>query len=108
MSSRLAAINASPLIYLARAEHLELLRLAGDELIVPAIVAAEILVREADDPTVRALNDNPWLQQVDAPPPPSEVLLWNLGVGESAVISWALAHPGCRAVIDDLKGRAVR
>lgn len=36
---------------------------------------------------------------------PSEVLLWNLGAGESAVISWPLVHSGCRAVIDDLQGR---
>ncbi|MGF1614043.1 MAG: DUF3368 domain-containing protein [Gammaproteobacteria bacterium] len=27
------------------------------------------------------------------------------GTGESAVISWVLVHPGCRAVIDDLQGR---
>ena len=30
---------------------------------------------------------------------------WDLGPGESSVIAWALAHPGCRAVLDDLEGR---
>ena len=36
---------------------------------------------------------------------PPEILAWNLGAGESAVLAWALANPGARAVIDDREGR---
>jgi predicted nucleic acid-binding protein len=35
----------------------------------------------------------------------SSILLWDLGGGESEVLSWALAKPGCIAVLDDLAAR---
>lgn len=104
MSER-AAVNASPLIYLARADLLDLLQLAGREVWVPTQVAEEILRRGPDDPTARALNGTEWLRAVKPPDVPHEVLAWGLGPGESAVIATCLAHPGCRAVIDDLQGR---
>jgi predicted nucleic acid-binding protein len=36
---------------------------------------------------------------------PASVQAWNLGAGESAVLCYALAHPGVQAIIDDLAGR---
>lgn len=30
---------------------------------------------------------------------------WDLGGGESAVLSWGYAHPGTEVIIDDLAGR---
>ena len=92
----LAITNASPLIYLARTNLLHLLQLAAPEVLVP---------RGPSDPAARALAETPWLRQVEAPRIPEEVLVWDLGPGESAVIAWALSHPGCLAVIDDLEGR---
>ena len=100
-----AAVNASPIIYLARAGHFELLHLAAPEVLVPAAVADEILVRGMGDPAARALSETSWTRRVDMPDVPQSVLAWDLGPGESAVIAWALAHPGCLAVIDDLEGR---
>lgn len=46
-----------------------------------------------------------WLIVVTDPPIPSVVQSWDLGAGESAVLAWALAHPGTEAVIDDLAAR---
>ncbi|MEA2599313.1 MAG: hypothetical protein QOF89_305 [Acidobacteriota bacterium] len=100
-----AVANASPLIYLVRANFLHLLQLAAPEVNIPRAVAAEIEARGPSDPATRALAETSWLRQVEAPSVPEEVLAWDLGPGESAVIAWALAHPGCLAVIDDLEGR---
>ncbi len=100
-----AVTNASPIIYLARANLFDLLHLAADEVLVPGAVADEILVRGLDDPGVRALSETPWIRRVDDPAIPQSVVAWDLGPGASAVIAWALAHPGCLAVIDDLEGR---
>ncbi len=100
-----AVVNASPIIYLARTDFFDLLQVAATEVLVPAAVADEILVRGPDDPTARALSETPWIRRVDDLQIPVSVLAWDLGPGESAVIAWALAHPGCLAVIDDLEGR---
>jgi hypothetical protein len=59
-----AVVNASPLIYLARADLLGLLQLAGDQVNVTDVVAAEILARGDDDPTVAAIRKAPWLGEV--------------------------------------------
>ena len=36
---------------------------------------------------------------------PDVVSSWDLGAGESAVLAWALAHPGTLAVLDDFAAR---
>jgi predicted nucleic acid-binding protein len=98
-------VNASPLIFLSRSNLLHLLRLAGETVIVPAVVAEEINRRGPDDPTARALHDNAWLQVRATPAVPDSVRVWDLGDGESGVLSWALAHPGSEAILDDLAAR---
>ena len=83
------AVNASPLILLARGGRLELLRVAADVLAVPAAVAEELRRRGPADPAVRALNETPWLAVVPTPPVPLVIQAWDLGEGESAVLTWA-------------------
>jgi predicted nucleic acid-binding protein len=99
------AVNASPLIFLAGAELLNLLRLAGDEVIVPIAVAEEINQRGPNDPTARAMDETAWLVIKETPPVPPIIHAWGLGRGEASVLSWAYAHPGAEAIIDDLAGR---
>lgn len=99
-------VDASPLIYLARGRLLELLRVAGEAVVVPQAVADEILRRGDHDPAVAALTSTPWLRitpSVTTPPP--SILGWDLGAGETAVLAWALAHPGSEAILDDLQAR---
>jgi predicted nucleic acid-binding protein len=98
-------VNASPLIYLAHSGHLDLLRLAGEDLVVPVAVASEIKHRGPDDPTARAIANTPWLHETETPPVPAQILAWDLGDGESSVLAWALAHPGTLAIVDDLAAR---
>jgi predicted nucleic acid-binding protein len=100
-----AVVNASPLICLSRAGLVDLLRQAAQTTIVPAAVAREILARGPSDVTAATLASSTWLKQVDDPAIPPGILAWDLGDGESSVLAWALAHPGTRAVIDDLEGR---
>lgn len=100
-----AAVNASPLIFLARGGLLDLLRLAAQEIVAPAAVAAEIRRRGPEDPTVRAMEGASWLRVVETPPVPPLIQAWDLGEGESSVLAWAYAHPGAEAIVDDLAGR---
>lgn len=99
------AINASPLIYLSKSGFLDLLKLVGEEIVIPTAVATEIQRRGATDPTVRAIEGTPWLVVVVSPPIPTLIQAWDLGEGESSVLAWAYAHPGTEAIIDDLAGR---
>ena len=103
--SEAAVVDASPLIYLAHADLISLLQLASPRILVPTTVSREIRRRGAADPTVQVLEKTPWLQEVEPGPESPRVALWALGPGETSVLSWALAHPGCLAVLDDLAGR---
>ena len=80
------AVNASPLILLARAGLLEFLQLAGPEIVVPSAAADEIRREGPNDPAVRALVATRWLKVVEAPPLPAVIQGWDLGAGESAVL----------------------
>jgi predicted nucleic acid-binding protein len=99
------AVNASPLILLARANLLGFLRLAGPEIVVPLPVAEEIRREGSQDPAARALETIPWLKVVEAPPVPGVIQAWDLGEGESSALTWAHLHPGTLVIVDDLAAR---
>lgn len=96
-------VNASPLIVLARAGRVELLLLLGERIVVPDPVADEVTVHS--DEAARAIANHAWLEQTPAAPISPTVAAWDLGRGESAVLSWAAAHPGSIAVLDDYAAR---
>lgn len=98
-------INASPLIFLSKAGLLSLLKIMGEELVVPKAVASEIQRRGQNDPTVQALATTTWLVITETPIIPDLIQSWDLGPGESAVLAWAYAHPGAEAIVDDLAAR---
>lgn len=98
-------INASPLIFLARSRHIHLLQHLHRPVLVPQPVVQEIRARGPHDPTVRTLSETAWLEVASAPVIPDEILAWNLGLGESAVLALAQSKPGSIAMIDDLAGR---
>ena len=98
-------INASPLIFLSRGGLVDLLQLLGDEVLVPSAVAVEIQQRGTEDPTVVALRQTNWLVVVETPPTPEIIQSWDLGKGESSVLTWAYIHPGTEAIVDDLAAR---
>jgi len=102
MSER-PVVNASPLVTLARVGRLDLLRLLGPRVVVPAQVAGEVRVHS--DEAARALDEESWIEQVPAVAVGEAIAAWDLGPGESAVLAWAVAHPGTLAVIDDYAAR---
>ncbi|MBF0188724.1 MAG: DUF3368 domain-containing protein [Magnetococcales bacterium] len=102
-----AVINASPLIFLGRAKHLELLRELFGACLVPEPVLEEIFRRGAGDSTAKALGRCAWLKPVTPPDTPGSVTAWGLGPGESSVLATALSRQDddVVAVLDDLAGR---
>jgi predicted nucleic acid-binding protein len=98
------AVDASPLIHLARTGNLPLLQVLAPALVVPEPVLEEIRAKGTDDATVRAVQDMAWLSVVQ-PPASSSLRRWDLGKGEASVLAWALSRPGTVAVLDDQKAR---
>lgn len=98
-------VNTTPLIVLARIGRMFLLQAAGERIIVPAAVAAEVRVRGAADPAVQRLTESRWLEVVEAIPIPPRITALRLDPGEAAVLAWAVSHPGSEAILDDLRAR---
>jgi predicted nucleic acid-binding protein len=99
--------NASPVIVLAKAGLLEKVLGMADKVIIPQRVADEIA--RGGDPTDPAAL---WLNRpesssyiVNAPTTSGFVAAWDLGAGESSVISLAERIPESTAVLDDLAAR---
>lgn len=100
-----AIINASPLIFLSRSHHLDLLQAFVKEVWVPEPVATEILHRGQQDITAKAIEQAEWLTIQAVTRIPTIITEWRLGAGESSVLALANEHPGTEAIIDDLAGR---
>ncbi len=98
-------VNASPLIFLSKGDQIDLLQTVGDSVVVPTEVSAEIRHRGPEDVTARALAETKWIRTVEAPDVPPLIQSWDLGPGESAVLSLAYVDPEREVIIDDLAGR---
>jgi predicted nucleic acid-binding protein len=100
-----AVVDTSPCVYLVGAGLLDLLRLAAPDVTIPRAAMNEVDAYGTDDPVARTIRATSWLRVVDVDSLPSAVQEFDLGDGESAVIAWALAHPGSEAILDDLQAR---
>ncbi|MBC8263357.1 MAG: DUF3368 domain-containing protein [Anaerolineales bacterium] len=96
-------LNASPLIVLARVGQEHLFHILTDELAIPRAVAVEIEAGPANDPARQAIAGG-YFAIVEAIPVP-EVLAWDLGAGETAVLSYALRKPEWTVILDDAAAR---
>jgi predicted nucleic acid-binding protein len=96
-------LNTSPLIVLARVGQEHLFRELADDVVVPRAVVEEIEAGPADDRARKAIAGGRFAV-VDAVPAP-EILAWDLGAGETAVLSYALGEPGWTVILDDAAAR---
>jgi predicted nucleic acid-binding protein len=99
-------INASPLILLGKINRLDLLSQLSSSLLIPRSVSLEILAGPDGDPAKSWLELPSAAQCIAEDAPVSlEVLAWDLGAGETAVISMAMQSGNSVCVLDDLAAR---
>jgi len=97
-------VNASPIIVLAKAGYAHLLSALTAEIVVPQAVIDEINAGPSDDPARLWFAERP-LPVAAVSELPAELLAWDLGAGETAVMAYALANSGWTAIIDDNAAR---
>jgi predicted nucleic acid-binding protein len=98
-------VNASPLILLGKVARLELLACLASRVVVPTEVAAEIEAGPVNDPARLWLASSGREFVAGMVPFDLRVVAWDLGSGETAVISRALGEPLAMAVLDDRAAR---
>ena len=102
--------DASVLISLASANHLELLRSLYGTVIIPGIVAREILGASGQLPGSNAVNAALTQQWIALTEPQNHSLIMalsdTLDVGEAHAIALAAETPGSLLLIDETDGRA--
>jgi predicted nucleic acid-binding protein len=98
-------VNASPLIVLFRSGQAELLGQLWNEVLVPGAVWTEVLAGGPQDAASKGLPAASWAKRVEISVIAPVIAAWDLGPGESEVLTFALAHPGYRAMVDDAAAR---
>ncbi|MEA3209885.1 MAG: hypothetical protein QOE70_2942 [Chthoniobacter sp.] len=98
-------VNASPLILLGKSGQLDWLSRMG-EIIIPSAVADEVAAGATEDPARQWIASQVGKALIREGGMASEELLaWDLGRGETAVIAWARENPEHEAVLDDAAAR---
>lgn len=105
MKSDRVVVNASPLIVLFKADLAHLLPRVFTDVLVPGAVWDEVIAGGPNDMAAQGLATIDWAKRVEVATVDPGILAWNLGQGESEVLSVALNRPGYRAVIDDAAAR---
>lgn len=105
MPIRRVIMNASPIICMMKAGITGILPILFKDIVVPEEVKREILVKGGTTLKSEVSASYQWLRPVNDIVIAPQVASWDLGQGESAVISFALENPDFWAVIDDREAR---
>lgn len=105
MPIRRVIMNASPIICMMKAGITGILPILFKDILVPEEVKREILVKGGTTLKSEVSASYQWLRPVNDIVIAPQVASWDLGQGESAVISFALENPDFWAVIDDREAR---
>jgi predicted nucleic acid-binding protein len=101
-------VNATPLIALALPDRLELLRQMLDEILVPATVYDEVVVKGAGRAGAATVSEADWLQVASPQMTPTiEPMLLGLDAGEMDVLLLAREQRPDWVLIDERLGRRV-
>jgi predicted nucleic acid-binding protein len=98
-------VNASPLILLAKVGHVALLHELTTELVIPRGVVEEVEEGSIDDPARLWLAENGTDDVRDIERSEAVIEAWDLGKGESDVLTWAYQNAGWEAIVDDRAAR---
>jgi len=105
MASKSWLVNASPVILLGRAGFLNILADLADVITIPSAVVNEINVKVDGKDIIDVVRDHTQFQISESIDVPNELLVWDLGAGETQVIALALKQQYERVVLDDLRAR---
>lgn len=94
-------LNASPLILLCNGELDFILPQLFTEIVVPEAVWQEIMDGPHLDRATQQLPGLNWLKKASINPAPG-VVNWDLGMGETEVLSFVVGHGDYTAVLDDM------
>ncbi len=104
MSIKPVVVNSSPLITLFNSQLADLLPQLFDQVQVPPAVWKEVTAHK-NDIAAQNLPKIDWAIQCEEMPVHPLVSAWDLGAGESAVLTYVIAHPHYIAMIDDAAAR---
>lgn len=98
-------VNASPLICLFKSGLADLFPSLFKDVVVPESVIKEVMAKGTVDFAAQTLISQSWISRVGSVVIDPRVASWDLGEGESAVLSFALKNPEYFAVMDDREAR---
>lgn len=98
-------VNASPLILLFKSGLADLLPQLFTDIVITDAVWKEVVDGGPKDLAAASLPNISWIRRVNVSRLAPDVIIWNLGDGESEVLSFALAQTEYRAMIDDRAAR---
>ena len=99
MTDHCWVVNASPIITLCKVGQQDLLSTLADQIILPQSVFLEIEAGANEDPARIWLASKP--MPIVEVVPSTMIMKWDLGAGETAVLSYAVQNAGWTAVVDD-------
>jgi predicted nucleic acid-binding protein len=98
-------LNASPIILLGKADLLKSISPLAKTWMIPEGVIKEIEAKGSIESYLSALSCSSKIMRERVPEIHSSIAAWNLGQGESEVLTLALSTPGSGVVLDDLQAR---
>jgi uncharacterized protein len=99
--------NTSPLFYLHRLRHLDLLQKLYQRIIVPEAVVDELNVGRDLGQDIPNVEDYGWIEVRPVRAPELVKLITDLGAGEAQALTLAIEEPGSLVILDNRLAREV-